>query len=179
MKRRFLIAVLGLLLVPPLATAGPIYLGFGTGNTSVDEEAADLKFSDEDNGTRYYFGFRTLPFLGFEGAYNSLGSFSDENAGVRAETDISSYGVYVLGVLPIGKHFEMFGKVGYHHWSVDSSLSGGVTESGSSSGNSPAYGTGFSFVLTQHIAIRTEYEKFKTDETDSLDLKSLGVEIRF
>ena len=179
MKSRFLIAILGLFLFSPFAAAGPIYFGFATGNTSVDEEAADLKFSDEDNGNRYYFGFRTLQFLGFEGAYNSLGSFSDENAGVRAETDISSYGIYALGVLPIGKHFEMFGKVGYHHWSVDSSLSGGVTESSSDSGNSPAYGTGFTFLLTQHIAIRTEYEKFKTDETDSLDLKSLGVEIRF
>ena len=179
MKSRFLIAVLGLLLFSPLAVAGPIYIGYARGNTSVDEESADLKFSDDDNGTRYSIGFRTLQFLGFEATYDSLGSFSDENAGVRAEADISSYGVYALGVLPIGKHFEMFGKVGYHHWSVDSSLSGAVTESSSDSGNSPAYGTGFTFVLTQHFAIRTEYEKFKTDKTDSLDLKSLGVEIRF
>jgi opacity protein-like surface antigen len=159
--------------------AGPIYFGFGTGKTSVDQETAGLKFSDEDNGTRYSIGFRTLQFLGFEGTYDSLGSFSDENAGVRAEADISSYGVYALGVLPIGKHFEMFGKVGMHHWSVDSSLSGGVTESSSDSGNSSAYGTGMIFLLTKHIAIRTEYEKFKTDKTDSLSLTSLGVEIRF
>ena len=159
--------------------AGPIYFGVATGKSSMDQEAAGLEFDDKDNGARYSVGFRSLRFLGFEGAYNSLGSFSDENGEVRAETDASSYGVYALGMLPIGKSLEMFAKAGYQHWSVDSSLSGGVTESISDSGNGWAYGTGMILLLTEHIAIRTEYEKFRTDRTDSLSLTSLGVEIRF
>ncbi len=179
MQRKILITVLGLILFSTFAAAGPIYFGISAGKSSVEEKNAGFKFSDDDRGTKYYAGFGVLKFLRIEGTYDRLGSFSGESGGVKAESDIRSYGAAALGVLPLGKHFEIFARAGAHYWSVDTTLSGAVSDTTSKTGTSMTYGAGASVLIFKNLALRAEYEQFKTGETDSLKLTSFGAEFRF
>jgi OOP family OmpA-OmpF porin len=179
MKRKILIAVAALFLGSTLAAAGPIYFGIGGGKSSMEEKTEGQKFSDDDTGSKLYAGFGMFKFFRIEGTYDKFGSFSDESGGITSKADISSYGAYVLGVLPMGKHVEVFVKAGAHYWSVDSKLSGAVTDSSSDAGTSSTYGVGAAFLLFKHLAIRLEHEQFNTGQTDTLKLNSLGAEFRF
>jgi OOP family OmpA-OmpF porin len=189
MKRKLLIVALGIFfLIAPAALAGEAYVGASVGQTQIkfsaetDAPGTFINFDEGDNGFKIFGGYRFLKFFGLEGSYVDMGSPDEDQdapAGTNLKVDVTAWDAYAVGVLPIGKVFEVFGKAGFIWWDADFDLSGTLSASDSDSGSDPAYGAGVAFRLGKRIAIRGEYEKFDLKDTDNVSLTSVGIDFRF
>jgi OOP family OmpA-OmpF porin len=177
MVRRLLFAVMILGMCTAAAHAG-IFVGASVGSSGVDVQDSSVDFSESATGYKAFGGFRIMKFFAVEGGYVDFGS-PEGSAGGGTDVKVSATGWDVMGVgtLPLGKHFEIFGKAGFILWDsdVDSSGSG----SASDSGNDFMYGAGVAFKFGKHLAVRLEYEQFDVSDIDTVDLTSAGVEFRF
>lgn len=167
MVRRLLLAVLMLGMVTATAHAG-IYVGASAGESKLNT----TNFSDGDTSWKVYGGWTFLKFLGLEASYLDLGSPKDSGATIS----LTGSDLYIMGHLPLGKHLEIFGKVGYLFWNSDTKISG---SSSSDSGNDMAYGAGVAWKFGEHLRVRGEYERFDVSNTDSVYLTSIGADFRF
>lgn len=158
---------LALVLCAPAAMAGG-YVGGSITQTklSIDENG----FNEDDTGWKVYGGFNFFKFFGLEAGYLDLGEPKDNSTGDSA--DLTAWALSARGILPLGDHFELFGKVGYMAWEAD--LSDGFTEDDTDL----TYGAGVAFLLGSHAEIRAEYQVLDVDGAD-LDLVSAGAAFRF
>lgn len=91
----------------------------------------------------------------------------------------------MLGIAPVSKSVDFFGKVGFMFWDTKADVSGSIVSSAEASGTDVTFGLGFDFGLGEHFALRLEFEKFNGvgDETTSgqsaITLFSLGGIINF
>jgi OOP family OmpA-OmpF porin len=188
MKRKLLVVALGVFLLAPAVFAGEAYVGASVGQTKIEFSAEGdapgtvINFDEGDNGFKIFGGFRFLKFFGVEGSYVDMGS-PDEDldvpVGTNLKVDVTAWDAYAVGILPIGKVFEVFGKAGFIWWDTDLVLSGTLSATDSDSGSDPAYGVGVAFRLGKLIAIRGEYEKFDLEDTDNVHMTSVGIDFRF
>jgi OOP family OmpA-OmpF porin len=181
-KTLFAVALLPitcLLLGSTAAVAGPFYVGASVGKT--DLQVNDLGGSFSSSATTYkaFAGFRFMKFFGIEGGYVDFGSQEDSDAGTDLSVDATAWDAFAVGILPFGKHFEMFAKAGLFRWERSTDSSGAVADSSSDTGTNPVYGVGAAFKIMKHLAVRLEYEKFKMNDIDSLTQSSAGVDFRF
>ena len=158
-----------LLLLAGTATAADngIYIGgsIGQANVEVEDDIAD--FDSDDTGFKVIAGIRPLDFLGFELNYVDLGA--PEEGGV--EVDATGIDAFAVGFLPLPL-VDLFAKVGVVSW--DSSVSVEGVEVVDDSGEDLAYGVGAQ-VRFGSIAVRAEYEIFDIDDTDDVNMLSLGL----
>lgn len=158
-----------LLLIAGAATAADngIYIGgsIGQANVEVEDDIAD--FDSDDTGFKVIAGIRPLDFLGFELNYVDLGA--PEEGGV--EVDATGIDAFAVGFLPLPL-VDLFAKVGVVSW--DSSVSVEGVEVVDDSGEDLAYGVGAQ-VRFGSIAVRAEYEIFDIDDTDDVNMLSLGL----
>ncbi|HEU4531170.1 MAG TPA: outer membrane beta-barrel protein [Steroidobacteraceae bacterium] len=158
-----------LLLLAGAATAADngIYIGgsIGQANVEVEDDIAD--FDSDDTGFKVIAGIRPLDFLGFELNYVDLGA--PEEGGV--EVDATGIDAFAVGFLPLPL-VDLFAKVGVVSW--DSSVSVEGVEVVDDSGEDLAYGVGAQ-VRFGSIAVRAEYEIFDIDDTDDVNMLSLGL----
>jgi len=179
MLKRLLMAALVLGACTMTAHAG-LFFGASAGDVSVNDSDASFSFDASDTGYKVYGGFTFIKFFALEASYLDLGSAEDEiSAGTDATIDSTGWDVYAVGILPIGKHFEIFGKAGVIVWDAEATYSGAINGSSDESGSDPAYGAGFAFVFGGHFAVRAEYERFDISDIDKLELMSIGAEFRF
>jgi hypothetical protein len=105
-------------------------------------------------------------FLGVVAIYLEFGKPKD--AGVTIETTgWSGFGVGVLPLGPVG----LFAKVG----AVATDTEVGAIDDSSTD---PAYGVGVEFDVFK-VAIRAEYELFDVEDTDSVQMVSVGAAWKF
>jgi len=157
-----LIGVCVLLTAASAIHAGQGYVGASYLNTEVDV--------DISGGWKIFGGYNTIKYFGVEGSYRDMGTFDNQGATTRSDADAIEFSV--RGILPIGKSFELFGKIGYSR--INEDLSGMVT--GSFRRNQAIYGAGVDLKL-KRIGIRAEWEKFETGgDPDSF---GLGLYYRF
>ena len=158
-----------LLLLAGAATAADngIYIGgsIGQANVEVEDDIAD--FDGDDTGFKVIAGIRPLDFLGFELNYVDLGA--PEEGGV--EVDATGIDAFAVGFLPLPL-VDLFAKVGVVSW--DSSVSVEGVEVVDDSGEDLAYGVGAQARFGS-IAVRAEYEIFDIDDTDDVNMLSLGL----
>jgi len=172
--------VLGLLLLGSTAAlAGPFYVGASAMKTNLQVDDLGGSFDASDTTYKAFVGFRFLKFLGLEGSYIDFGTLEDSSAGIDLSVDATGYDLFLVGVLPLGKHFELFAKAGYFKWDRNADASGTMSGSDSDSGNDPVYGAGAAFIFGKHIGLRLEYEKFDMSDVDTLEQESVGVDFRF
>jgi opacity protein-like surface antigen len=92
----------------------------------------------------------------------------------------------VLGILPIGERFSVFGRAGFSLLDVDGTAQitvDGVSEraSQSSQTSDPVFGVGAEYSLTKHFTIRLAWDRYLDVGTNDVmgdtdaDLFSLGV----
>jgi OOP family OmpA-OmpF porin len=155
-----------------LLAGGPAYVGGSIGNSSVEVEDSGVSFDASDTAFKVYGGYRFFKFFGVEGSYVDFGS--PEDSGFTIEPD--GWDAFAVGVLPIGERFEVFGKLGLLWWDADISGSG---FSDSDSGSDTAWGVGGAFKIGDHFAVRLEYEVFDIEDTEDVNLFSVGGEWRF
>ena len=165
---------LGLATGPALAADNGIYLGgsIGQGGVQFDEAIEGLDYDASSTAYKLIIGWRFLDWLAVEGDYVDLGSGDDTLDGERFETDVSGVMASVVGFVPVGP-VDLFARVGAIAW--DAEVTGPTPEfSGSDDGTDLAYGIGAQFRIWS-LSLRAEYERFEIEDTDTVDLISVGV----
>jgi len=176
--RRLLPLALVLLSGTAVAHAG-LFFGASVGDAAVTQEDDVAEFDSNATAYKAFIGFTFVKFVGFEASYVDLGTQEDEVfPGVDVSVDATAWDAYLVGILPLGDHFEIFGKAGVVVWDTSTSISG-ISGDESDDGNDAAYGVGFKVKFAHFFGIRAEYERFDIEDTDAVDLASVGAEFRF
>jgi OOP family OmpA-OmpF porin len=162
------------------------YIGAGVGDFSaaVDEiDAIDdvddvgIDFSDGDNATKLFGGYRFNRFLAVQADYVDFGESSGAvSPSVRGTSDIQGIAPSVVGTLPIGP-IELFGRVGMMFYEVDLNLTGGrvVDESG----EDLVWGAGIGIDIAERFNVRLEYEEIDIERLDESDAVWLSAAWKF
>jgi OOP family OmpA-OmpF porin len=163
--RVVLLLGVALVLYSPRAEAS-FYLGASATQTklSIDESG----INDEDLGWKAFAGYNFIKFFGMELTYYDMGKLS----GGAETAELTAMSLAARGILPLGKHFELFAKVGYTGWSAKIDFSPDLDE------YDLTYGAGFAVILGSHFEIKAEYEVLDVSDAE-IDLISLGLAWRF
>jgi OOP family OmpA-OmpF porin len=155
------------------------YAGAGVGTFDVEIDSFDDvdetidRYESDDTAWKAFAGWRVNPYLAVELAYVNLGSPDDEilpDTFLTVETD--GFAPYVVGTLPIGDWFEVFGKAGYYWYDVEARLDSPLGETSEDDSNDTfTWSAGVGVNLFERVNVRLEYEQFDFDETD--DAKAL------
>ena len=153
------------------------YLGGGVGDFSsaVDEinslddvDDVGIDFSDGDNATKLFAGWKFNQFFAVQGDFVDFGESSGAvSPSVRGTSDVQGLSTSVVGTLPLGP-IELFARVGMMFYEVDLNLTGGrfVDESG----EDLVWGAGLGFdVLDDRLNLRLEYEEIDIPQLDEAD----------
>lgn len=148
MTRPSLLCSVLLSLAASSALAGDFYVGASIGRSSVDmgrsetdaalvsAGATGLRSSVDEHDTHYglSLGYQLNPYLAFELGYADFGgaryrsSFTGGTA--RAQIDAHGWTASVLGILPVGEKFSLFGRLGGIHAKVEVEVDVDVTGPG-------------------------------------------------
>jgi OOP family OmpA-OmpF porin len=153
------------------------YLGGGVGDFSsaVDEinslddvDDVGIDFSDGDNATKLFAGWKFNQFFAVQGDFVDFGESSGAvSPSVRGTSDVQGLSTSVVGTLPLGP-IELFARVGMMFYDVDLNLTGGrvIDESG----EDLVWGAGLGFdVLDDRLNLRLEYEQIDIPQLDEAD----------
>jgi len=122
-------------------TANAVYVGADVGSTTIDGLSG--------NKTSYgaLAGYKFSENVAAEVAYRHL--FKAESG--SKSTDLNQAMISVLGIVPVSKEFQVFGRLGYNTVKGDSSVSSGL------------YGVGVQYQFTANIGARLEFQKPGSD----------------
>lgn len=126
--------------------------------------------SSDDTAARVSLGWQFTPMVGLEAGYSSFGTvFESRNNTFSASQDANAWTLSVLGTLPIADRFGLYGRVGAARFDNDTSGTGLVQGVPVSNDNrtKPYFGAGLKFGLTDNVALRAEYQRYK-------DLANIG-----
>lgn len=95
--------------------------------------------------------------------------------GVSADIETQTIYVAAVGVIPF-KKWALFGKLGFHRWEADSSVTNTIIGAFSfdDDGTDPMYGIGVEWRPTERIGLRLEYEIFTEVLDEDAAVTSLG-----
>lgn len=214
MKKTAIFCALALCSGIASAQSSGFYAGASTGQASVDlgNIASDVAAiateegftnvssgqKDSDTSWKFFMGYKVNQNFAIEGGYVDLGKYtanvSGMDGGVKATIDASvksyAYFVDVVGILPLGGDFSLFGKVGgaYTNTKAEASAAyGGVSASDSIKENKfvPKVGAGAEYNITKSIAVRGEFERYMnvgdsdTTGESNVDVWSVGLKFGF
>ena len=159
--------------------SGPyVGAGYGQFNVTIDNlESAgqDIRDIDTDDGAwKAFFGWRFNKFFSLEGDYidlgNPRGGFDASGSNGNYSVDLSGFGIYAIGTLPI-TIFELSAKVGYYYHDVTikvdlESAGSGNQDIVNSDKSTEAftYGVGAGVTLIDHLNVNVEYERMEFDK---------------
>lgn len=183
------------------------YMGASYGNANVDTGIRGITAtkSEDDKGYKLYAGYNFWALFGVEFYYADLGKeslkgnagdlysedgyryvFTVDNASTTWETE--SYGYDLVFYLPMAyfhhdefvNRFKLFLKYGGHFTDTEITYRGnGIPTTHSYDDDYyPAAGIGLNVDLTEHIAVRAEYERSKIGN-DKGNYVSAGVFVKF
>lgn len=152
--------ILGLALAGATTTAystdvGKGYISGFIGNTNVEDNG----FDDSDTSFRIGGGYKFNKNFALEGYYIDYGTTSD--GGFSADSD--GLQVQGVGLLPVSKNVDIYGKLGLVMWNADLCSVFGCR---SDDGNDIVFGFGGNFALNNKVDLRAEYEIADFDGTD-------------
>lgn len=129
-----------------------------------------INCSDDDTSVRVSLGYQFTPMVGVEAGYTSFGTVFDANDttnSVTAKQDANAWTLSVLGTIPVGDRFGIYGRAGAARF--DNNNSGTVQGIPVSNDNrtKPYFGAGLKFGLTDNVALRAEYQRY-------MDLANVG-----
>ena len=177
MRRVIGVIVLVLGMATGAALAGPFYVGASLVESKVKVEDSGFDFDSSDTSYKIYAGYQFFKFFGVEGSYLDFGSLNDDSGGIDVTIDSTAWDAFAVGIIPLGSHFQIFGKFGWVFWDSDTKVSGSGSDS--DSGNDTAYGAGLEFIFGKHFGVRGEYEKYDIKDTDNVETYSIGADFRF
>jgi OOP family OmpA-OmpF porin len=163
------------------------YVGGGLGQFNVEIDDFDDvddtfdNYETDDTAYKLFGGYRISKFLAAEIAYINLGSPSQTVLpGVRVESEVDGFAPYVVGTIPIGNWFEVFGKLGYYFYDanfrVEDELNG--TAEFDEESESLVYGAGVGANFGK-FNVRLEYEKLDLEDVDDANTLWLTAAYKF
>ncbi len=174
------------------ANADGLYLGVGTGFSSLKNDDSDVgdfiesgsddfDVDDDDNVYKAFVGYEYNRYFATEAFYADLGKVELKGNGV-SNTDLESkaYGLSLVGKLPITDWFELFAKAGMAKWEtdVDGHLGNASVDLDDNDGIDPVYGAGAQ--LNFHpLLLRAEYERYDFDSDYEVDSFTASVGWQF
>ena len=130
-----------------------------------------------DGAGKLYGGYRINRNFAAEAFYADWGKIRVTRGGFTATGELKSYGIAGLGILPVGRDFELFGKLGFAHSSQQPIAIGqGVTLPDRNTGANGHIGLGAAYNFTPNLGVRAEWERLTHSEVDAL---SIGLQVRF
>ena len=155
------------------------YLGAGYGqfNTkikNVEDVTNVIGDIDTDDGAwKAFAGWRIIKFLSIEADYidlgNPRGDFNAAGSDGNYRVELSGFGAYVIGILPI-TIFELTARAGYywHDVKVDVNLNNVGANNGNvlhtdDNGDAFVYGVGAGVTVIDHLNFSLEYERMEID----------------
>jgi len=178
LRRLFAVAVVAVCVSWMPVSAGEGYVGASYLSTSAEFDTALESFDTDSDGWKLFGGFVVNKYFGIEMTYYDLGDFDEKVNNTTISGDMSAFDLCARGILPLGKMFEISGKLGYSNLSVDSYTTNGIASVGTSSSDwELLYGVGVALKLGSRFGIRADWEAW--DVADSLDTWSAGVYFRF
>jgi OOP family OmpA-OmpF porin len=168
-------------------TAG-FYLGGGIGqfNAGIDDvdQVDDTidKWDDDDTAYKFFGGYRLNRFLGFEVDYINLGKPSGAAVpGFNVDASVDGFAPYVVGTVPLGKFFEVYGRLGYYFYDAtvgrEDALNNRVEFDEES--QDLVWGGGIGANIGEKLNLRLEYERFDLRRLDDADALWLTAAWRF
>lgn len=157
--------------------AGAAYGEFDVTIENIDGLTDAVKDLDTDSSAwKVFAGWRLNPYIAFEGDYIDLGTgdggFDASGSSGEYELDLSGFGIYAIGSLPLGI-FELSGKLGYYFHDVEINVDmdnigpgNGDVIGSDESGEAWAYGVGAGATFFDHLNAKIEYEVMDIDDLD-------------
>lgn len=180
-----LAAVLATLAVAAVAPAAysqdesrGFYLGGGVGqfNAQIDDvDQVDETIDDwdeDDTAYKFFGGYRLNNFLAIELDYINLGEPSGAVVpGRNVDASIDGFAPYLVGTIPLGNWFEVYGRLGYYFYDaslgVEDELDNRVEFDEES--EDLVYGAGVGARIGERLNVRLEYERFDLQGVDDAD----------
>lgn len=156
---------------------GAAYGEFDTKIEDVDGLEDALEDLDaDDSAYKLFFGWRFNPYIAAEIDYidlgNPRGNFDATGTSGDYELELSGFGGYVIGSLPLGI-FELSAKVGYYFHDLEIQVDldnigpgGEDVFDSDDSGEAFVYGVGAGVTFFDHLNVKIEYEMMDIDNLD-------------
>ena len=173
------IAALALAFMTPAAFAEGFSVGasIGSSKISVDDSSSGIDFDSSDVGWKVFGKYMFNDNWGLEVGYVNLGNPDDTILGVNIDVEADGIDAFLIGSYPATESFDLFGKVGFLAWDAEISAPGIPPES--DDGTDLAVGIGGAFHTTDTFSILGEWEWFDIEDSDSVWMLSIGIEVGF
>jgi OmpA-OmpF porin, OOP family len=164
------------------------YVGGGVGSFNVGIDNPDQvndavgAWEEDDNAYKLFMGYRVNPFLGFELDYINLGEPSGAVVpGFNVDAAIDGFAPFVVGTIPLGKWFEVYGRLGYYFYDANIRVEDEINGNAEFDEESEdlVYGAGVGANIGERLNVRFEYEKYDLEGTDDADALWLTAAWRF
>ena len=164
------------------------YLGGGVGQFNAQIDDVDQvdntvdNWDEDDTAYKFFGGYRLNKFLAFELDYMNLGEPSGAVVpGRNVDASIDGFAPYVVGTIPLGKWFEVYGRLGYYFYDanvgVEDELDNRVEFDEES--EDLVWGAGIGANIGEKFNIRAEYERYDIKGLDDADALWLTAAWRF
>jgi len=137
-------------------------LGVDYGRTEAKKYCDNIVSCDNrDKGSKVEIGYDFNKTFGAELGYTSFGTlFDSNNNSVSVSQKSSAITLSVLGNVPVGDWFGIYGRLGFARYDTNNR---GVVEGvpvKDESGNTPFWGAGVKLNLGEQFALRLEYQNY-------------------
>ena len=154
------------------------YLGGGVGqfNAQIDDvdqvDETVEGWDEDDTAYKFFGGYRLNKFLAFELAYVNLGEPSGPVVpGFNVDASVDGFAPYVVGTIPLGNWFEVYGRLGYYFYDATVGVENEVDDRVEFDEESEdlVYGAGIGANIGERLNVRFEYERFDLQGVDDAD----------
>jgi OOP family OmpA-OmpF porin len=147
------------------AAGGKFYAGGGLGTSNFKADCSgSISCSNPKLNFKLLAGYQFMPNFALEGGYMHLGRIKIRGDGFNASERLSSFTLSGLGIVPLSKEAQLFGKLGAHFSHMKSKASyqgpeGSFSESDKFRKTGLLLGAGLQYDLTQNLTGRIEFER--------------------
>ena len=157
------------------AVAEGAYAGIGVGSIQIDEDSSFYPAPDYPFGYRIFAGIQPGRSLAFEAVFLKSDFTTQSNLSDR-QVRISGLVAYGAASTPAGDSGRVMARVGWLKGDREIKLVDRVYDT---SAKGLALGLGYVFSLTEHIAIRGDFDTFLLSDVDNLSSLTIGIQFGF
>jgi len=180
-------AVLTLASTTALAENGSgFYIGGGVGYAGQRVDCAGLgDCSNSSTGFKLLGGYQVMPNFSIESSYGNTGKSKASGDGMEGSIRTRSFTIAGVGIYPVSKEVELFGKLGAHVTRTRYEFNTAYfNQSDSFTGNGLLFGLGAQYRFTANLIGRVEYERLSRavrieDERADINLVTASVLYQF
>ena len=164
------------------------YFGGGAGQFNAQIDDVDQvdntidAWDEDDTAYKFFGGYRLNRFVAFELDYINLGEPSGGTVpGFNVDASVDGFAPYVVGTLPLGPYFELYGRLGYYFYDANVGVTDALDNRVEFDEESEdlVWGGGIGANLGEKVNLRLEYERFDLQGVDDADALWLTAAWRF